>query len=232
MFERFTDKARETIVRSLEDRSLPGRPVEVTPSNVLLGALAIDTTRRVLQASGIDPERLRRRVADVALGEPRTDESKTHVPFTSSARKVLEVAVAEAGIEGVPVCPEHLALAAMKVAAHEGHDYGVRLDMLTDNIRQAFAEGRVTSAQLEHSDVVLTATHSIAECRDPQCTLHRRTEHAMRDFPQTWRDDRGIMERTCPHGVGHPDPDGLSDGSGVHGCDGCCAPIDLEAATP
>jgi hypothetical protein len=36
------------------------------------------------------------------------------------------------------------------------------------------------------------------------------------------------MERICPHGVGHPDPDEYAIASGgdagVHGCDGCCAP--------
>jgi hypothetical protein len=39
-----------------------------------------------------------------------------------------------------------------------------------------------------------------------------------------------MMERICPHGVGHPDPDdleykrkqGLPDAAGIHGCCGCC----------
>lgn len=50
-------------------------------------------------------------------------------------------------------------------------------------------------------------------------------------WPMLWRDDRYLMERQCPHGIGHPDPDhmayarglGLGD-QGVHGCDGCCQP--------
>lgn len=54
----------------------------------------------------------------------------------------------------------------------------------------------------------------------------------MRAFPTHWRADRGLMERICPHGVGHPDPDDLAwqeehrpqAAAGVHGCDGCCAP--------
>jgi hypothetical protein len=45
------------------------------------------------------------------------------------------------------------------------------------------------------------------------------------------------MERICPHGVGHPDPDDLAyrisiakkmgkdtKYLGIHGCDGCCTP--------
>lgn len=34
------------------------------------------------------------------------------------------------------------------------------------------------------------------------------------------------MERICPHGVGHPDPDDTNPDT-VHGCDGCCAQVDL-----
>ena len=34
--------------------------------------------------------------------------------------------------------------------------------------------------------------------------------------------DRRIMERICPHGVGHPDPDDVLNQDRVHGCDGCC----------
>jgi hypothetical protein len=79
--------------------------------------------------------------------------------------------------------------------------------------------------RLEHTDAYLSS-HRAAVCVGEPCTLHNRTEHHMRSFPQLWRGDRGIMERVCPHGVGHPDPDdyrvisGKDDG--VHGCDGCC----------
>lgn len=71
-------------------------------------------------------------------------------------------------------------------------------------------------------------THPADDCfaQLGPCTIHNRTEHSMRTFPQHWRDDRGIMERICPHGVGHPDPDDFRvrtvKHEGVHGCDGCC----------
>ena len=48
----------------------------------------------------------------------------------------------------------------------------------------------------------------------------------MRDWPQHYREDTGVTERICPHGVGHPDPDQAwpaDDWRWVHGCDGCCA---------
>ena len=54
----------------------------------------------------------------------------------------------------------------------------------------------------------------------------------MKDWPTNWRNGGMFdikpphMERMCPHGVGHPDPDDVTnlgeDVIGIHGCDGCC----------
>lgn len=53
----------------------------------------------------------------------------------------------------------------------------------------------------------------------------------MRTWPLNWRADKGVMERICPHGVGHPDPDDAAHNIRIgreyltiHGCDGCCKP--------
>lgn len=90
--------------------------------------------------------------------------------------------------------------------------------------------------QLEHSPIKLIA-HPPEKCaKQKACALHKRTDHSMRSFMQHWRDDRGIIERICPHGVGHPDPDqwhyfkkrlGKKRASAefVHGCDGCCREV-------
>lgn len=65
------------------------------------------------------------------------------------------------------------------------------------------------------------------ECRDG-CAIHAPSYHHMRTWPQVMRSST-LIERTCPHGVGHPDPDSLkyfkANGQShmaVHGCDGCC----------
>ena len=79
---------------------------------------------------------------------------------------------------------------------------------------------------LEHSDVVLVNTHRADRCQGSHCTIHNMSDHTMRSYPQLWRGDRGLMERVCPHGVGHPDPDDPKSSDyyeWVHGCDGCCA---------
>ena len=65
-------------------------------------------------------------------------------------------------------------------------------------------------------------THAAGTCLGEFCTIHNPSDHHMKAWPQTWRGDRRLMERICPHGVGHPDPDDLNPDT-VHGCDGCCS---------
>lgn len=66
------------------------------------------------------------------------------------------------------------------------------------------------------------------------CPFDNPSDHTMKSWPMLVRTDTyafGLIERTCTHGVGHPDPDSVeymneatSQRSwGVHGCDGCCA---------
>jgi hypothetical protein len=72
-----------------------------------------------------------------------------------------------------------------------------------------------------------------ADCRKYGCCVHSPSDHNMKNWPTHWRDDHGMMERICEHGVGHPDPDHIgwvsrNVGSraakivSIHGCDGCC----------
>ena len=68
--------------------------------------------------------------------------------------------------------------------------------------------------------------HNREDCEGEVCAIHNPTDHHMLDWPQHWRYDRGIMERLCPCGVGHPDPDDFrirnSLDYAIHGCCGCC----------
>lgn len=77
----------------------------------------------------------------------------------------------------------------------------------------------------------VVTTHDESKCKGQYCCIHNPSDHHMRDWPMHWRDDTGVMERICPCGVGHPDPDDLAynikigqDWKGVHGCCGCCNP--------
>jgi hypothetical protein len=92
------------------------------------------------------------------------------------------------------------------------------------------------------SDRVFLHTHEATSCAGRPCCIHNPSAHHMATWPQLWRQDRYLMERTCPHGIGHPDPDHMSyvrmvapdyaSGEGVHGCDGCCQPDPPSATLP
>lgn len=81
--------------------------------------------------------------------------------------------------------------------------------------------------KLENTNTLMW-THRKEDCKGEWCTIHNRSNHSMRSFPQHFRFDRMLMERVCEHEVGHPDPDEikLTGPNGwaeaVHGCDGCC----------
>lgn len=82
-------------------------------------------------------------------------------------------------------------------------------------------------------------THSPSACQGQTCALHNPSDHHMVGWPKVFRGlgpfeikSKGFIERQCPHGIGHPDPDSLAyfeskgeRGNGVHGCDGCCHPV-------
>ena len=77
------------------------------------------------------------------------------------------------------------------------------------------------SYKLVGSERVLLV-HSKNKCKGNHCPIHNHSNHHMKEWPQHWRGDRGIMERICPHGIGHPDPDDPTTDR-IHGCDGCCS---------
>lgn len=79
---------------------------------------------------------------------------------------------------------------------------------------------------------ILENVHPREACEGRGCCLHAPSDHHMRDWSLNWRNDIRLMERICPHGIGHPDPDdlayremirpGSSQDRALHGCDGCC----------
>lgn len=90
------------------------------------------------------------------------------------------------------------------------------------------------------ADRIVTGTgqrvriHTPDKCAGGYCVFHSPSDHSMRAFPTHLREDRlPLVERICPHGIGHPDPDSLAylatidpedrGAWAVHGCDGCCA---------
>lgn len=87
--------------------------------------------------------------------------------------------------------------------------------------------------KVETRDQTVTV-HDESKClNEKACVIHNPSAHKMVDWTMTFRPDRmWLVERTCTHGVGHPDPDSVMyfvqrDGYDKyamwsHGCDGCC----------
>lgn len=100
-----------------------------------------------------------------------------------------------------------------------------------------FMEDFILSAQVIDGflRVRTLRVHDRAACtgRRFACVIHSPSDHHMKSWPLNWRMDTGVMERMCPHGVGHPDPDHITwvvhcdpamTWHGTHGCDSCCIP--------
>lgn len=95
----------------------------------------------------------------------------------------------------------------------------------------ARAFGAPTRRYVTGTGQILIDVHAeTPECAVLGCVIHSPTD-PHRDWPTHFRADSGLMERICPHGIGHPDRDSVAwferrgrTHMNVHGCDGCCAP--------
>ena len=53
--------------------------------------------------------------------------------------------------------------------------------------------------------------HSEEQCQGRLCVIHNPTTKKPEcDWPTHWRTDRGLMERICPCGIGHPAPEQIA----------------------
>ncbi len=88
---------------------------------------------------------------------------------------------------------------------------------------------RADGVRLPCDWMTLDNVHPAEACTGRSCVIHNPSNHHMRYWRLHWRNDRGLFERICPHGIGHPDPDQFEhwqqigrDSERLHGCDGCC----------
>lgn len=74
----------------------------------------------------------------------------------------------------------------------------------------------------------LIRTHRRDDCWGYWCPIHNQSPHHMRGWDQVFDPDEAItMQRVCPCGNLHPDPDSPETDHGWHkvsGCCGCCDP--------
>lgn len=101
----------------------------------------------------------------------------------------------------------------------------------TEYLRRGFAEGALfedtsilapeepRSHVLENSGIHVGGVHHSARCEGRPCTIHNRSDHALRSWPQVWH--LGRVMRVCEHGGWHKDPDEPGQKRCIR-CDGCC----------
>jgi len=79
----------------------------------------------------------------------------------------------------------------------------------------------------------LTNVHLPGHSSGELCTIHNQANDHMKDWPLLWRFDRGMFERICECGTGHPATEQVAfwkatlspedaEAQGIHGCCGCC----------
>ena len=73
----------------------------------------------------------------------------------------------------------------------------------------------------------MISTHTRDQCFGEWCAIHKPQPGPWETWPRLWRDDRGIMERICPCGVGHPVAEmyewAIEYGRGYDLVHGCCS---------
>jgi len=131
MFERFTERARRTIVLAREEAIRLGNPYLGT-EHVLLGLVKKDdnTAARILKESNIELDEIRFEVERrITKQTPRPEIGE--IPFTARSKKVLELAIDEAKLMGHNyIGTGHLLLGLMREG--EGIGAGVLEDMRLD----------------------------------------------------------------------------------------------------
>jgi hypothetical protein len=79
----------------------------------------------------------------------------------------------------------------------------------------------------EVANGTIKRVHEPTVCAGENCCIHNPSAHSMISFPQYFgRRGTVFMERECPHGFFHPDPDDPKSKDWVerrHNCDSCCS---------
>ena len=102
MFERFTERAKRTIVLAREEAIRVRNPYLGT-EHILLGLIRKEdgTAVEILKKLGLDLQEIRFEVERrISRQYNRRIESQIEIPFTSRAKKVLELAIEEANMMG------------------------------------------------------------------------------------------------------------------------------------
>jgi ATP-dependent Clp protease ATP-binding subunit ClpA len=95
MFERFTDRSRRVVVLAQEEARMLGHN-HIGSEHLLLGLIHEQSgvAAEALESAGVTIEAARAQVEE--FGGPRDKAPRGHIPFTSRAKKILELSLREA----------------------------------------------------------------------------------------------------------------------------------------
>lgn len=147
MFERFTSRARRVIVVSQEEAKALLHET-IGPEHLLLGLLQGDgIAARALGQAGVSLKELREQV-DRSRELPKTDKRRSKVPFSSRAKKALELSLREALRLGHNyIGTEHLVLGTLQVMEDDGalnQLVGVNADEIRARVAELMPNGEVS----------------------------------------------------------------------------------------
>jgi hypothetical protein len=145
LLSRFAPRARSAVVTAREEARRLGSP-EVRPEHLLIGLVADPEAlaAKALAAQGVGADEIRRKV-EAGAAPPSGDELPDRIPYSASARKVLEIGVREAlRLAHNYIGTEHLLLAMLRergsVANRVLDELGVSASATGDWLRRELAE--------------------------------------------------------------------------------------------
>ena len=153
MFERFTDRARQVVVKAQEEARLLGHNY-IGTEHLLLGMLAEGDgiAGKALTDMGLTLDVARYEI-EQSVGRG-TEDRRAHIPFTREAKKTLELALRQALVLGHNyIGTEHLLLGLLKLEDDADQGIGL-LDVDASKLRLIIlgrikaADGRGRSAEL------------------------------------------------------------------------------------
>ena len=145
MFERFTDRARRTVVAAQDEARLLGHN-HIGSEHLLLGLLDVQggVALHVLESAGITAEAARVQLEEVTGAGSKSP--KGHIPFTPRAKKVLELSLREALDQGKSyIGTEHILLAVIRDSDGVGAQVLERLGWSLPALRQRVLEADRTA---------------------------------------------------------------------------------------
>lgn len=160
----FTERVRRTLALAREEANLL-RHEYVGTEHLLLAILreGEGVANTVLGFLGADPDRIRETILNVVKSGNASTEPRADLPYTSRAKKTLELAMSEAReLNHAYVGTEHLLLGLIRedkgIAAQVLKDAGITLDIARDETRKILGAPAGEHARTTTSKTTLRAT--------------------------------------------------------------------------